>query len=181
MAEELKKEEQGAENNPQETKRPETPSVEELMAEIKALKEANEKQKGSISSACADAAEWKRKYRATLDENTRKEQEREETMSNLQKELKLYKDKDRVSTYAAKLVDAGFTVEQASTMAQSLPEGVGDEYFEVQKSFLQNQRQQIKTQSLNSQPNLPVGVTPSAADANEAEEANLRRWIGLKK
>ena len=65
-------------------------------------------------------------------------------------------------------------------MAKSLPEGVSDEFFASTKSFLETQKQTLLSEAINKQPSLSVGTPPTANDAEQAEIANLRRYIGLK-
>lgn len=176
-----------------ETKKPETveakpetkePTIEELKAEIERLKSENgqiDKLKKSNSEACSDAAEWKRKYRATLDEAERAKQEQADKYADMERKLSEYEAKERVSTYFSKLVDAGYSTEAAKDMAAVLPPGVPDSYFESQKSFLAAKTQEIKTQTLNSQPGLSTGMPPtSTKDAKSSEEEKFRRWMGLK-
>ena len=159
---------------------PKEPTLEELKAKLKAYEGKENKSKEAISKACADAAEWKRKYRETLDENTRKAQEQADRYADMENRLKEYEVKDRISTYTQKLVSAGYPIEQASRMAQGLPEGVSDAFFEEQRAFLEATKQTIKNDKLNSQPNLPVGTPPSANGTADKETADLRRWMGLK-
>lgn len=179
MAEENKNDQQ----TPQGEK---TPTVEELLARVKALEDEKkvmqgtiDKQKASIDNASGDAAEWKRKYRSTLDDATRKEQEQTERLSQIEAELAGYKTRDVKNGYAQKLVDAGYDMATAKAMADGLPEGVPDTFFESQKTFLANKTQELKTAAINSQPNLPAGATPSSQDAQSAEDAKLRKWFGL--
>lgn len=159
---------------------PTEPTLEELKARVKALEEKESKSKEAISKACADAADWKRKYRETLDGAEREKQEKEERLADMQTRLAQYEAKDRVNTYTQKLVGVGYPIEQASRMAEYLPEGVADSFFEEQKAFLEATKQSIKTQSLNAQPKLPIGAPPSANDIADKETKDLRRWMGLK-
>lgn len=182
MADETKK----TEATPEAAKAPEepkTPTVEELQAEIAKLKAENgqiDKLKKSNSEACSDAAEWKRKYRATLDEAERLKQEQADELAALKQENAAFRAKERTSAYFAKLVDAGYTPEAAKTMAASLPEGVADSFFETQKSFLSNKTQEIKTQIINSQPGLSTGMPPtSTKESQDAGYAQMRKWFGL--
>ena len=161
---------------PEQTK---TPTIEELQAE-------NEKLKKAISASNADAAkrkkeseEWQGKYKATLDEQKRKEFEAEEELKRIRAENEQFKAEKRVSTYAAKLMGAGFDEATAASMASSLPDGVPDSFFESQKAFNEAQKQALKTQNLNSQPNLPVGSTPSSGDTMSEMEKQLRARFGL--
>lgn len=159
---------------------PKEPTLEELKAMIKALEEKESKSKDAISKACADAAEWKRKYRETLDGAEREKQEQADRFTDMQTRLAAYEAKDRVNTYTQKLVAVGYPIEQASRMASGLPEGVADSFFEEQRAFLEATKQTIKNQSLNAQPNLPIGAPPSANDIADKETNDLRRWMGLK-
>lgn len=159
-----------------------TSSVEDLQEEIAKLKAENAqigKLKDAVSKASADAAEWKRQYRATLDEAERAKQEQADKYADMENELNGYKAEKRVNTYFAKLVSAGYTPEAAQRMADGLPEGVPDSFFEEQKSFIEAKTQEIKTQTINSQPGLSSGMPPSTSDAKSKEDADLRRWFGL--
>ena len=171
---------QTADNITAATETPKEPTLEELKAKLKAYEEKESRSKEAISKACADAAEWKRKYRETLDDATRKEQERQDRYTDMETRLKAYEAKDRVNSYTQKLVLAGYPIEQASRMAEGLPEGIADSFFEEQRAFLEATKQNIKTEKLNAQPNLPVGAPPSANDVADKELADLRRWMGLK-
>lgn len=164
------------------TEAPTTPSVEDLQAEIAKLKAENAqigKLKDAMSKASADAAEWKRQYRSTLDEAERTKQEQAEKFAEMENELKEYKNEKRVNSYFAKLVQAGYTPETAQKMAEGLPEGVTDTFFEEQKQFLEAKTQEIKTQTINSQPGLSAGLPPSTTDTQNKEDADMRKWFGL--
>ena len=146
--------------------------IESLKAEIEKLKKAQ-------SSASADASEWKKKYRETLDEKEREKQEREEAFNEMQTQLATYKTNERVAKYTAKLIESGFDPEVAKSMAVSLPDGVEDAFFENQKSFLENQKLKAKQEALNSQPSLSTGMPMSGKTAEDLENENMRRWMGL--
>lgn len=147
-------------------------TIENLKAEIEKLKKAQ-------SSASADASEWKKKYRETLDEKEREKQEREEAFNEMQTQLATYKTNERVAKYTAKLIESGFDPEMAKSMAVSLPDGVEDAFFENQKSFFENQKLKAKQEALNSQPSLSTGMPMTGKTAEEIENENMRRWMGL--
>lgn len=160
-----------------------TPTLEELQKQIADLTAENnnlkadaEKVKKTISNANADAASWKDKYRATLDEAKRKEEERAEADEALRAELNALKTEKRISTYTAKLLEVGFDAQTAASMAMSLPEGISDDFFTQQKTFLDAQKQLAKTEALNNQPGLSVGTPPATPNK---EDADIRRWMGL--
>lgn len=167
---------------------PKAPTVEELQAKLLEIEAEKEKLKKAMDAACSDAAKqkkeaakWQEQFKATLDEQKRKEFETEEASKQLLAQLAEYKTKERVASYKAKLMSAGYDDPTASTMATALPEGVEDSFFDAQKAFLDNTKQAVKTQTLNAQPSLSVGTPPSTPkDATSSEENNLRRWMGLK-
>lgn len=167
-----------------EMKTPEVPekveeNVADLKARIAALESDNEKLKQAQSTASSDAADWKRKYRETLDEATRKEQERTEREAEMAKLLEEYKAKDRVATYTSRLIACGVDPSTAESMAKSLPEGVSEDFFESQRAFLENKTKELNTKKLDQQPGLSVGTPPSSANAVDDEQMKLRKWAGL--
>ena len=137
------------------------------------------KLKTSLSKANSEAAEYRRLLREKQTEAERAEADRAEREKALQDELASYRDKERISSYKAQLMSAGVDSETADLMAKSLPEGVQDEYFLATKSFLDNQRQKLLTESINKQPGLSVGTPPTAAQAEREEENLLRKRMGL--
>lgn len=149
-----------------------TETIEVLKAEVEKLKAAN-------SNASSDAAEWKRKYRSTLDEAARKEAERNDTLTDLKKQLEQYKVNERVATYTAKLIEAGYDNDTAKSMATALPEGIDDTFFSNQKSFLENHKLKVKQESLNAQPGLSQGMPMSGKTAEQLENDKMRAWFGL--
>lgn len=137
------------------------------------------KLKTSLSKANSEAAEYKRLLREKQTEAERAEAERAEKDREREELLKSLLEEKRVSTYKAQLMSAGVDPDTADLMAKSLPEGVQDEYFLATKSFLDNQRQKLLTESINNQPGLSVGTPPTAAQAEREEENLLRKHMGL--
>lgn len=138
------------------------------------------KYKTLISKANAEAARYKDELRAKQTEAERAEADRLENEKKLQEELQQYRTRERISSYKANLMAAGYDANTAEIMAKALPEGVSDEYFAANKTFLDNQKQTLLSEALNKQPKPSVGTPPTANDAEAAEMANLRRYIGLK-
>lgn len=135
--------------------------------------------KTSLSKANSEAAEYKRLLREKQTEAERAEAERAEKDREREELLKSLLEEKRVSTYKSQLMAAGVDQDTADLMAKSLPEGVSDEYFLATKSFLDNQRQKLLTESINKQPGLSVGTPPTAAQAEREEENLLRKRMGL--
>ena len=174
------------ENNVVEETTQATPSTEDLQAKILELTAERDHLKEAISASNADASkrkkeaqDWQDKYKSTLDEQKRKEFEAEESRKQLEEELTSYKTRERISTYKSKLLSAGYDDATAGTMAQSLPEGIADDFFEAQKNFIEATKQTIKTQTINSQPDLSTGMPPSTTEEMNSEDAKLKKWFGV--
>ena len=135
--------------------------------------------RNALNKASSEAAEYKKALRDKQTEAERAEADRLERENALQEELKAYRVKERVSTYKAQLMAIGYDATTADVMANALPEGVSDEFFATQKTFLDGQRQKIVTETINKQPGLSVGTPPTTAQA-EAEQENVwRKHMGL--
>ena len=159
--------------------------LKEALEKVKELTDLTAKQKAAIDNASADASkhkkeanDWQEKYKATLSEQEKAQLEAKQREETMLTELNSLKAEKRVSTYKAKLMEAGYDAETADKMAVSLPEGVGDEFFASQKTFLEAKTQEIKTKSLNEQPDLTNGDSP--ANKNAETDAKMRAWFGLK-
>lgn len=137
------------------------------------------KLKAALSKANSEAAEWKKALREKQTEQERKEAELAEQRKLELEELESLRKEKRISGYKSKLMEAGVDHATADLMANSLPDGVGDEYFAAVKSFNTNQRQAIETETLNKQPKLSVGTPPSGGSIRTEEDAKYDRWWGL--
>ncbi len=167
MAEDVKKPEEMTEDK-------KTPTVEELLAQIAELTKSVDALKAANSKASSEAADYKKKYREGLDEAKRKEDERAERERTMEEELTALKAEKRVSTYTAKLLEAGYDAQTAATMASSLPEGIPEDFFTSQKAFLEAQKQNAKKEVINAQPGLPSGMPPQGEKKDP-----LAKYFGL--
>lgn len=137
------------------------------------------KLKNAYNKACEEAGNYRKQLREKQSEAERAEADRAEKERQMQEELAAYRNKERISSYKAQLMTAGIDPNTADLMAKSLPDGVSDEYFAATKTFLDNQRQALLSESLNKQPGLSVGTPPTAAQAEREAENKMRRNFGL--
>ena len=134
--------------------------------------------KAALSKANSEAAEWKRQYKTTLDEAKQKEMDAAEQRKAELEELNLLRTEKRVSTYKARLMEAGIDGATADLMANALPDGVKDDYFMAVKNFNVNQRKAMDVSALNNQPGLSVGMPPSGAAKSDLDK-QLDKIFGL--
>lgn len=135
--------------------------------------------RNALNKASGEAAEYKRALREKQTEAERAEADRLERENALQEQLNAYKARERVSTYKAQYMSIGYDAVTAETLANATPEGMTDEFFAMQKTFIDQQKQNALSEALNRQPKPSVGTPPTTTDAEQAEMAKLRRSIGL--
>lgn len=150
----------------------------EVAPEAKGESEEIAKLKAALSRACSEAAEYKRQYKATLDEAKQKEMDAAEQRKKELEELEELRADRRVNRYKAKLMSAGVDETAADTMAKSLPDGVADAYFDSLKDTFERQKQAFEASAIKNQTGLSVGLPP-AANPQKDEINKLRAYAGL--
>lgn len=95
---------------------------EDNAAELERLKNAN-------SKANSEAAEWKRKHNALLNEDEQKKQEDAEKLASALKELEELRVEKKVSEYKAKYLAMGYDEKLAADTAKALSDGDMDKVF----------------------------------------------------
>ena len=155
------------------------PVVEEKKPDNKAENEEITRLKAALSRANAEAAEFKRQYKATLDEAKQKEFDLAAQRKAELEELESLRKEKRISGYKARLMEAGIDAATADTMANALPEGVSESYFTATKTYLEAQKQAFETERLRNQPGLSVGQPLTGADAKKDEMNRMRKAFGL--
>ena len=124
------------------------------------LKNLNQKRNAELADA-------KRKLAEKLDEKEKAELAEKEEKERLLQENADLKAVVRVSTYTAKLLDAGLDSESAAELAKSLPPEVPDSVFERIKSHNAAQYQKIQNELLAKQDSLAAGNPPAPPDPDD--------------
>ena len=147
--------------------------------ELKELKAALAKANALISRANSEAADYKRQLRDKQTEAEKQAADLAEENRKRDDELAHYKELDRVNQYTRKLVSAGYDMETAAVMANGLPDGVSDSYFDSVKASNEKLKQTISASAIANQPGLSVGLPPTSADARKEELNKMRKAFGL--
>jgi hypothetical protein len=138
---------------------------EDNAAELERLKKANTK-------ANTEAAEWKRKHNALLDDDEKKKQEDADALANMQKELDDLRKEKTVSEYKAKFIAQGYSEALASDTAKALADGDTVKVFANQEQFLQDYAKSVKADALKKTPKPPAGGETGEVDyKKKIEEA----------
>lgn len=164
-----------------------TPNIDELTQTIKGLQDTVtklqgdlEKQKQATSNASSDAAEWKKKFRETQDEGTRKAAETEDMISGLRSKLADLEMRDTISGFEKNYLALGYDAALARSTAEAMAKGDMASVFANQKAFNEAQTQALKESLLNNMPDLTKGKTPPTPGTDEDKSAaDFRKAMGL--
>lgn len=124
---------EAVENKAEDTK---TPSIDELMTQVKSLQTQLEKQKEAYNAASSDAANWKRQFRDTQDEATRKEAEKNEAFEALKKKVAEQERQITLSAHKSAFVAMGYPDDLATKKATFLADGDIENAMQVEKDFI---------------------------------------------
>lgn len=136
--------------------------------------------KEALNKASSQAADYKRQLHEKMTADELAKAQRDESEKALREELAELRRERTVSTYMTNYVSMGYDADTARTLATNLPDGLGDDFFASQRSFLENKVNQIKAEVLNQQPQPTAGAPLTSKQAEDLELAQLRKWSGLK-
>lgn len=155
-------------------------SIEDLQKRIAELEERNRKQKSSMDNAMSDAADWKKKFRATQDEQERIKAEQAEKLAEQEKLLAEYQKKEKVASYNASYLALGYDKDLASSAAEAMAEGDFTKMFEIQQKFNDAQKKKFAVTSLDKQPELTPGKTPQSDALNDLSDEEYYKAVYKK-
>lgn len=138
------------------------------------------KLKEAFNKASSEVAEYKRQLKAKETAEETAKREAAESQQKLLDELNQLRRERTASTYTAKYMEIGYDAETAKALADTLPDGLGEDFFTRQKSFLEDTIQKTKAQVLNQQPQPTSGSPLTGKQAEDLEMEKLRKWAGLK-
>lgn len=137
------------------------------------------KLKEALSRANGDAAEWKRKYRATLDDAKRAEEERAERDRERDEELATLRKERQISKLEAQYLAVGYSAELASSSAKAQADGDTATVLANQTKFIEETRKRLEAEALGKQPPITPGKPPKGEDEDEKLAATMRKYAGL--
>ena len=165
----------------------ESMSAEEKLAALEAYEfeepapntDSETKLKEALSRANGDAAEWKRKYRATLDDAKRAEEERAERDRERDEELATLRKERQISKLEAQYLAVGYSAELASSSAKAQADGDTATVLANQTKFIEETRKRLEAEALGKQPPISSGKPPKGEDEDEKLAATMRKYAGL--
>lgn len=151
---------------------PETKEPDTSTDEISRLKNA-------LSKSNSEAADYRKKWQATLSEQERLETERQQREADREARIAELEKEKAIGDYTAKFLSTGYSAELARSSALAMAEGNNAQVFADMNTFIAEKAKQLQAEALNNQPQLTNGspvVTPTPED--ELTTA-FRKAIGL--
>ena len=140
---------------------------------------AESKLKEALSRANGDAAEWKRKYRATLDDAKRAEEERAERDKERDEELAALRKERTVSKLEAQYLAVGYSAELASATAKAQADGDTATVLANQMKFIEETKKNLEAAALGKQPPITPGKPPKGESDDDKLAATMMKYAGL--
>lgn len=131
---------------------------------VKVLAE-QKRMKSAMDKAASDAADWKKKYRATLDEKERLDQEKVDRDAQFQSEFDQLKRENSINKMSKSFIAMGYTEEQAVKASEAQLDGDTDELFRIQQSFLTARDKAKEAEWMKNLPTPPSGNKDTVDDA----------------
>lgn len=156
------------------------PTQEEMAATIKSLQTQLEKTKRAMDKAASEASDWKDKWKATLDDAAKAEEERKEREAEKDRRIAELTRRETVSTLKASYLSMGYPDDLAGQAAEALADGDISKANETQKTFLSKYKSDIEAGLLNSQPKLTPGTPPTPEQAQAEQIKRIRKAAGLE-
>lgn len=165
----------------------ESMSAEEKLAALEAYEfeptapatDSETKLKEALSRANTSAAEWKQKYRATLDDAKRAEEERAERDRARDEELETLRKERAIDKLSAQYLSAGYSPELASASAKAQVEGDTATVVANQLKFIEETKKKLEAEALGKQPTITPGKPPKGESDDDKLTATIRKYAGL--
>lgn len=137
-------------------KKENTPSIQELMTQIATLRRA-------VDKASSEAADYKKKYNATLSEQQIADQQKAEEQAKHEEEFKALQREVSVNKYAKQYTQLGYG-DLAEKAANAQVDGDTDELFRIQQEVQAKMLKDAQDAWIKSRPQVQTGSQNEQAD-----------------
>lgn len=144
------------------------------MAEIKKLKSTADKN-------ASEAADYKKKWRSTLDEQQQANLAKEEADKAMREELEALRRESSVSKFEKQFLAMGYSAELATKAANAQIDGDLDTLLGVQSSFIEQIKKNVKAESTKNMPTPPISNdAETSMTQEEFDKLTVREQVEFK-
>ena len=166
-----------------------TPSMDELLAEVKALRTENGKLRQANTAASAEASKYKKdlkekddalKAKMTEDERARAEKEAEDAA--VRQELETLRKERNIANYISALVapDIGMDAENAKAVAEALNANDANKVFEGIRKFITAHDKSLRESALMNNQTLQGGASEKTMTQEEFDNMSYIETVQFK-
>lgn len=131
--------------------------------------------KDQFDKKMSEASTWKEKYRSTLSDSEKKDQESSAAFEEMKKELEALRHEKVVGQHRGKYLAMGYDEKLASEAAEALVSGDLEKVFAAQQAFMDAHDKSMKATLMKSAPTPPAGVVTGTADYDTEIKSALSR------
>lgn len=155
---------------------PKEPTVQELMVEMAKLKKAQEK-------AASEAAEYKKKYNATLSEKEKIDIEKAEKEAEREERYKALERENQINKLEKGYLAMKYTADEASRMAVAETDGDLEAKMKIMAEVDARKRKELEQEFRRNlpEPNFGVGDEKPSMTKEEFDKAGYKEILEFKK
>lgn len=135
--------------------------------------------KSVFDKTASEAADYKKKWRATQTEAEQAAQAEAERQAQIQEELASLRRKTTVAEYEKNFLRLGYDAESASQIAEAQHDGDMDTVFSIQAKFAENMQKTIKANILKDMPGAISGNQATVDYSKQIAEAQASGNMAL--
>lgn len=166
------------------SKADEKPTTQSVEDQLQALMVENAKLKRAFDKSASEAADYKKKYNATLSEQERMTQEKAEEQARRDERLAELERKDSIHTFIESFLDLGYDKESAIAAATAQVDNDVDTLFKLQKKIIDEKVLAKEQELIKDIPRAKTGVYTSwtkeqimaIPDREERRKAMAENW-----
>lgn len=135
--------------------------------------------KNALSKSNSEAADYRKKWQATLSEQERIEAERQQREADMQTQLNSLLREKQTSEFEKNFLATGYSPELAKSSATAMVDGNNAQVFADMNTFIAERMKQMQAEALNTQPQLTQGSPVVQPTPEDEMTAAFRKAIGL--
>ncbi len=136
-------------------------------------------KKEVFDKKASEAAELSKQLKTKMSEEELSKMENEKMLNEMKEKLENLEKEKTISTHQARFLGLGYDDKTALESATALEAGDMEKVFEIQKSFLENEKKNWEKEQVGKQPGLSKGKEVGKTDIDILEENQLRASMGL--
>lgn len=159
----------------------ETPSVEELMAEIAELKATGQRNKNALDKALKEKGELTKTLRQRMTAEEAEAEAKREADEALKAELEAYRHKDKVREIEKQYLAMQYSEKDAAEVAEALANGDFETASRIQKNHQEEMMKSLKAEMIKQyQPTSPISNDEVQITQKEFDAMSYMEQVAFK-